>query len=219
MPLGNSPSHVRRGAIRGRKPNPQAGKTSLRRLVGRGAGPQLRDAIAPLRHPTRISAPPGRFSVCRSPGLLQGFRREWSRAMARWSNGVIASGPETCCEKANNCERPDASVSRETAAKAPEIPAGHGPAVQPTSRDSGRFPGRLAVRRAARVSARDSTDLKLRSESALASTFGAPHIQARGRRQRRQLSGLNHQADRSEPCSWYSNSPRGGGPDACDPSS
>jgi hypothetical protein len=51
--------------------------------------------------------------------------------------------------RANNCERPVTSVSRETAARAPEIPAGHGPAVQPTSRDSCSFPGRLAVRRAA----------------------------------------------------------------------
>src|SRR5262249_25391995 len=49
----------------------------------------------------------------------------------------------------NNCERPVGSVSRETAARAPEIPPGHGPGVRPTSRGSGRFPGRLAVRRAA----------------------------------------------------------------------
>src|SRR5262249_57384909 len=46
-------------------------------------------------------------------------------------------------------ERPVASVSRETAARAPKIPAGHGPAVQPTSRGSCRFPGRREVRRAA----------------------------------------------------------------------
>ena len=44
-------------------------------------GPQLRDAIAPLRHPVRISAPPGRFSVCRPHGLLQGFLRERPRAI------------------------------------------------------------------------------------------------------------------------------------------
>jgi hypothetical protein len=37
---------------------PQAGKTSLRRLVGDDRG-------APLRHPTGISAPPGRF-FCRT---------------------------------------------------------------------------------------------------------------------------------------------------------
>src|SRR5207253_1045296 len=31
----------------------------------------------------RISAPPGRFSVCRSRGLLQGFRRERPRAVRK----------------------------------------------------------------------------------------------------------------------------------------
>ena len=39
-----------------RKPAPQAGKASLRRLVGDSRG-------APLRHPTAISAPPRRFPV------------------------------------------------------------------------------------------------------------------------------------------------------------
>src|SRR5262245_21969981 len=60
-----------------------------------------------------------------------------------------AHGSGAMLRKANDCERPIASERRETAARAPEIPAGHGPAVPPTSRDSGRFPGRLAVRRAA----------------------------------------------------------------------
>src|SRR5262245_19800601 len=32
--------------------------------------------------PRRFLAPPGRFSVCRSPGLLQGFLRERARAIA-----------------------------------------------------------------------------------------------------------------------------------------
>src|SRR5262245_2330270 len=44
-------------------------------------GPQLRDAIAPLRHPTGTSAPPECFSVLRPRGLLQGFLRERPRAV------------------------------------------------------------------------------------------------------------------------------------------
>ena len=116
-------------------------------------GPQLRDATAPLRHPTGISAPPGHFSVCRSHGPLQGFLRERARAVSRarreFPRACRPPGDEDMLRKANNCERPVARVSRETAARAPEIPAGHGPAVRPTSRGSGCFPGRLAVRRAA----------------------------------------------------------------------
>ena len=67
-----------------------------------------------------------------------------SPAMARRRKWV-----GTVLRKGNNCERPVASVSRETAARAPEIPPGQGPGVRPTSRGSCRFPGRLAVRRAA----------------------------------------------------------------------
>src|SRR6476661_4722336 len=62
---------------------------------------------------------------------------------------MVPGDSDHMLRKANDCERPVAIVSRETAARAPEIPAGHGPAVRPTSRGSCRFPGRLAVRRAA----------------------------------------------------------------------
>ena len=66
-------------------------------------GPQLRDATAPLRHPVRISAPPGRFSVCRPLGLLQGFLRERSQAfhsaVANFQNGAHYGGTDTCCER------------------------------------------------------------------------------------------------------------------------
>src|SRR5262249_9059549 len=65
--------------------------------------------------------------------------------------GVIDAGAHgrNDAAKGEPFERPVASVRRETAARAPEIPAGHGPAVQPTSRGSCRFPGRREVRRAA----------------------------------------------------------------------
>ena len=73
-----------------------------------------------------------------------------SRSGRMFNGDTGTRGSNTCCA-ANNCERPVAGVSRETPAKAPKIPAGHGPAVRPTCRDSWRFPGRLAVRRAACV--------------------------------------------------------------------
>src|SRR5438093_10592535 len=88
MPFGNSPSSGRLGAFAVENPirrpeKPPSGDVSVMTV-----GPQLRDATAPLRHPTGISAPPGRFSVSRSPGLLQGFLRESPRAVAHrgeWS--------------------------------------------------------------------------------------------------------------------------------------
>jgi hypothetical protein len=73
-----------------------------------------------------------------------------TRRSRRRDGNVLRKANPARCAGHRNCERPVASVSRETAAEAPEIPAGHGPAVRPTSRDSCRFPGRLAVRRAAR---------------------------------------------------------------------
>ena len=81
MPFGNSLTvHTSR---------PFAVENPIRRPEKRPAGglsvitvgPQLRDATAPLRHPTGISAPPGCFSVCRLHGLLQGFLRERARAV------------------------------------------------------------------------------------------------------------------------------------------
>jgi hypothetical protein len=52
MPLGNSPTSAWLGPIRGRKPNPQAGKTSRRRLVGvdRGAPAPRCDRTASSPH-------------------------------------------------------------------------------------------------------------------------------------------------------------------------
>ena len=43
----------------------------------------------------RISAPPGRFSVYRSPGLLQGFRRERPRAVRKAN---LPSGTSRFCK-------------------------------------------------------------------------------------------------------------------------
>src|SRR5262245_58977528 len=72
-PLGNSPTLVGLGPTRGRKPNLQTGKTSLRRLVGHYRGALLRDAIDALRRPTGTSGASGMFFHLRQRGLLLGF--------------------------------------------------------------------------------------------------------------------------------------------------
>src|SRR5438093_12559891 len=76
-------------------------------------------------------APSDRFSVCRSHGPLQGFLRERPRAVSvtvsEFPRGSRHPRDGDLLRKANDCERPVASVSRETAARAPEIAAGHGP--------------------------------------------------------------------------------------------
>ena len=105
-------------------------------------------------------APPDRFSVCRSPGLLQGFQREQSQAVRRQSLHVVRDmdfvtslariRPETTAQ-ANDSERRVASVSREIASKAPGIAAGGRDretcGCPPTDRDRSDFPRRLACSR------------------------------------------------------------------------
>ena len=153
MPFGNSPTNARLGAIRGRKPNPRAGKTSRRRLVGHYHGapaPRCDDTASSPRADFGASGTFFRLSRPRpAPGFSSRTAPRRGECPARISCRCRRPRDGTVLRKANNCERPVASVSRETAARAPEIPAGHGPAVRPTSRGSGRFPGRLAVRRAA----------------------------------------------------------------------
>ena len=82
MPFGNSSIGARLGTIRAENPIRRPEKQPSGGLSVTSVGPQLRDAITPLRHPTRISAPPGGFSVCRAHGLLQGFLRERARAVS-----------------------------------------------------------------------------------------------------------------------------------------
>jgi hypothetical protein len=104
MSLRNSPRPQRRRPIRGRKPNPQAGKTSRRRLVGHYRGALLRDATDPLRRPTATSGASGTFFRLSLARPARGFslangpapsmtRREFPLRRAG------AYGTEACCER------------------------------------------------------------------------------------------------------------------------
>jgi hypothetical protein len=111
-------------------------------------GPQLRDAIEPLRHPTRISGASGpffRLSLARpAPGFSS--RTVPSRPPAAihdvrsidFVTSLARTRPETTAQ-ANDSERRVARVSREIASKAPEIPAGRQRSrdlrLSPTGRD------------------------------------------------------------------------------------
>jgi hypothetical protein len=104
MPLGSSPTAAWLGPIRGRKPNPQAGKTSRRRLVDvyRGAPTPRCDCTASSPHGDfGASGTFFRLSPARpAPGFSSRTGPNRFRGGARISR--VPAGPrgtETCCER------------------------------------------------------------------------------------------------------------------------
>jgi hypothetical protein len=150
MPLGSSPTAAWLGPIRGRKPNPQAGKTSRRRLVGvcRGAPAPRCDRTASSPHGdfgasgTFFRLSPGRpapgFSSRTGPNRFHGgarISRVWQPAPAgrrHAATGEKLRAAGRARQSGNGCE--SARNRRRSRTCGP-----------PTSRGSCRFPGRLAA--------------------------------------------------------------------------